>query len=123
MLDKLSKRIVRYMQTSTDTPSETVYTFSEDLPAMAEALSKDEDSIRAALRFLERENYIAVEDFIFYLDHKGLNRHEFDRIEFYDFMRKSILTPIVVAFFTTILTNHLWPKLLHWLQALLSATQ
>lgn len=123
MLDKLSKRIVRYMRTSTDTPGETVYTFDEDLPAMAKALSRDEGSIRAALRFLEEKGYVVIEDFIFYLDHKGLNRREFVRIEIGNFLLKSILTPIVVAFLTTILTVNLWPQVLHWLQEMLSATQ
>lgn len=123
MLDKLSKRIIRYMRTSTKTPSETVYTFSEDLPTMAEAVSRDEGSIRAALRYLEGEGYVVIEGFIFYLDHKGLNRREFVRIEVWDFLRKSVFTPIVVAFLTTILTSHLWPQLWRWLQGLLSAIQ
>lgn len=125
MLDRLSKKVLYYMQTDTENPSEAYYNFEDDLDELAKEIGSDSESVRAAIRYLKRNEYIefgrtdsgrAVR---FYLDHKGLHRKEFSWIEFLEFFKKSILTPIIVAFLTSIVTVNLWPSIWRWLQSLL----
>lgn len=122
MLDKLSRQIISYM-IEHDKESGGFYAFDEDLDIMAESLSVDSEDARAALRYLESKAYVKIEGYTFFLEHRGRRKKEINRLETIDFLLKSILTPIVVAFLTTILTVNLWPRVLHWLQELLSATQ
>lgn len=129
MLDKLSKKILYYMRTDTENPSETYYDFGDDLDEMAEKISSDSESVRAAIRYLEKNEYIkfgytdSEYAIRFYLDHKGLHRKELLWIEFLEFFQKSILTPIIVAFLTSVITINLWTSLLHWLRTLLLQIQ
>lgn len=119
MIDKLSRSIVKYMQTSTDTPSKTVYNFSDDLDQIAEALSTDSESIRLAITYLESKNYVEINSFVFYLSHRGIHASEIAWLDFLDFLKKSILVPILVAFITSVLTTNLWPEIWRWLQMML----
>lgn len=126
MLDALSKKVLKYMQTSSDTPSEDLYDFHDDLEKIAIAVSSDKESVRAAVRYLEENGYIkymGTSDkpvIWFYLDHKGLQSDEFERLELVSFLKKSVFTPIIVAFLTSVLTVNLWPWILELLQTTLS---
>lgn len=125
MLDKLSKKILKYMQTASTNPSESYYDFDDDLDDIAASVSSDSESVRAAIRFLKDREYIKYgytqsgRLYCFYLDHKGLHQKEFSWIGIKGFLMKSILTPIVVAFLTTLFVNYLWPTIWHWLKAML----
>ena len=129
MPDKLSNKILKYMQTDSSHPSDTYYDFDEDLDAIASAVSSDSESVRAAIRYLKRQEYIeyAYSDsgllLYFYLDHKGIHYREFTWIARKEFLMKSILTPIIVAFLTTLFVNNLWPLIWHWLQSMPASTQ
>lgn len=129
MLDRLSKKILRYMRTASENPSKKHYNFSDDLNEIAKITASDSETVRAAVRYLEKTEYIAYmrttdgRAVRFYLDHKGLHSKEISWLECLDFFKKSILTPIIVAFLTSILTINLWPALIQWLQTLLLQTQ
>lgn len=122
MLDNLSKKILKYMQ-AVPHPSETYYDFDDDLNEIAEAISSDKESVRAAVRFLNDEGYIKYgytqkgRIYNFYLDHKGLRYSEFTWIARKEFLMKSILTPILVSILTNLLLK-LWPTIWLWLQSL-----
>ncbi len=92
MLDKLSRAILKQMN-SAENPSKKPYDFGDDLHEMAEKLKKDSEIVRAAIRFLEQNEYIK---FIrtdtgrvlgFHLDHKGLHWKEFRRGELWKYIR------------------------------------
>lgn len=129
MLDDLSKKILKFMQTDSEAPSQRYYDFDDDLDKMAAALSSDTESVRASVRYLEENGYIKYQHTTsghvirFYLDHKGLHSSEFNRIEFIAFLKKSVLTPIIVAALTSILTVNLWPWIVTLLKTMLSQTQ
>lgn len=130
MLDKLSRKILKHMQTETPSPSNTCYNFDEDLDAIASAVSTDVQSARSAVEYLQKQGYIEFMYFnnlditsYFCLDHKGLHYREFVWIARKEFLMKSILTPIIVTILTTISINNLWPIIWHWLIVKLSGTQ
>ena len=127
MLDNLSKKILKYMQ-SAPHPSETYYDFNDDLNGIAEAISSDKESVRAAVRFLNDKGYIKYgctqkgQIYNFYLDHEGLRYSEFTWIARKEFLMKSILTPILVTILTNLVLN-LWPTIWLWLQSLSALTR
>ena len=130
MLDKLSRKILKHMQRSTSSPSDTYYNFDEDLDAIASAVFTDSESARAAVGYLQEQGYIKFacydnSDIVayFYLDHKGLHYMEFSWIARKEFWMQSILTPIIVTILTTIFLNNLWPTIWHWLRLLLISTE
>lgn len=91
LLDRLSREILNYMLTSSETPSETYYDFDEDLSKMAEALSSDDETVLAAVRYLEQNGYLKYGcagniPIRFYLDHKGLHWKYFRRREILDYI-------------------------------------
>lgn len=111
------------MQTSTEIPSEAVYNFDSDLDEIAAALSTDTESVRLAVAYLEEKSYVEVDGIVFYLAHRGLHSKEIAWLDFLEFLRNSILVPIIVAFITSVLTTNLWPELWCWLQAMLIQPQ
>lgn len=129
MLDKLSKKILKHLQTASSHPSDTYYDFDDDLDAIATSISSDSESVRAAVRFLNAQGFIKYgytqsgRTYCFYLDHKGLHQKELNRIAVKEFLMKSILTPIVVAFLTTLFINNLWPGIWQWLKVTLTGMQ
>ena len=128
MLDKLSKEILKYMQTASSHPSDTYYNFDDDLDTIATSVSSDSESVRAAVRFLHEQEYIKYghtqsgKVYRFYLDHKGLHQKEFVWITLGNFLMRSILTPILVTILTNLVLN-LWPTIWLWLQSLSVSTQ
>lgn len=79
MLDKLSKRILRHMQKELLQGNNIYHDFDEDLNDIASTVSSDSESVRAAIRYLKKKEYIeySYSDtgllLYFYLDHKGLH--------------------------------------------------
>jgi len=81
-----------------------------------------QDKIEKALVHNEERGYIKLNWFAkaineIHLTHKGENYKEFAWVVFKEYMLKSILTPIAVAFITAIITTlvTLWLKsILHW---------
>ena len=79
MLDKLSKKILQYMNEQPQ-PSDVYYNFDEDLDEVAEAVASDSESVRSAVRYLHERKLIKFAYYndsdiaaCFYLDHKGLH--------------------------------------------------
>lgn len=58
MLDKLSKRILKFMCTADD-PSNAYYDFGEDLFRIADAVSSDAETVRAAVGHLQDQGFIS----------------------------------------------------------------
>lgn len=93
MLDKLSKKILKHMIAGAESPSEKLYNFGDDLQNMALNLSSDSETVRAAIRFLEQNEYLKFartssgNTIGFYLDHKGLHWKEFRRGELWKYIR------------------------------------
>lgn len=119
MLDKLSRKILKYMQTNTSTPCERFYDFENDLSVISAAVSSDKETVRIAVRYLEENGYIK---FIrlpdgratrFHLDHKGLHEKEFRRQEFIRYLEDKWidLFALAVSFAALILSIiSLWPQ-------------
>lgn len=107
MLDKLSKKIIRYMNTA-ENPSDTYYDFIDDLDEIAESTHSDSESVRAAVRYLEEQGYIKYSytqngtAFQFYLDHKGLHWKYFRRKEILDYIAEK--WPDFIALIISILS-------------------
>ena len=85
MLDKLSKRILKYL-CSFDDPSNTYYDFGGDLYRIADAVKSDAETVRAAVGHLLDLGYIRYhgpqeKPYSFLLDHKGLHYREFSRLK------------------------------------------
>ena len=87
MLDKLSKKILQYMNEQPQ-PSDVYYNFDEDLDEVAEAVASDSESVRSAVRYLHERKLIKFAYYndsdiaaCFYLDHKGLHYKEFNQLE------------------------------------------
>lgn len=85
-MDKLSSKVLDYMQSHTDHPSSTYYDFRGSIEKIAEALSSDSESVRAAVRFLADNGFVKYAysgdaAMYFYLDHKGLHSREFRQLE------------------------------------------
>lgn len=128
MLDKLSNQILDFMLSSTNNPSTTRYNFDSDLKLIAENTKSDKDAIRLAVAYLKENGFIKYlyagdKAVFFFLDHKGLHKNEMQKMELLLFIKKSILTPIIVAFITSLATPSLWSALLHWLQKMLLRLQ
>lgn len=75
-------------------PAQRRYDFQDDLDAMANDLHTGSETLRAAIRFLESQEYVK---FIrdqhghvrqFALDHKGLHWKEFHRSEIVEYFRE-----------------------------------
>lgn len=92
MLDKLSRKILKKMN-SDKTPSEKIYSLGEGLEKMSGELKSDTGTVRAAIRFLEQNEYLKFartsggNTIGFYLDHKGLHWKEFRRGELRKYIR------------------------------------
>lgn len=125
-MDKLCKKILNYLIRASDKPTEELYWFGGDTPA-AEAISKavkyPEPEVDSAIRYLIDLGYLDVQSYCFTLNYRGLKYRHFLREEIFIFWKRSILTPIIVSFATTILTATLWPIAWRWLLDLLKSIQ
>ncbi|WP_298016713.1 hypothetical protein [uncultured Dysosmobacter sp.] len=107
MLDKTNRKILEYMNANGECPSKRFYDFDEDLKKIADKIGTDKETVRAAVRSLNAGNYIIYtcdqhgRPLRFSLDHKGLHYRELQRLDTAAFLKKSILTPIVVTILTT----------------------
>lgn len=88
MLDKLSRQILDYMTSEKNKHNTDFFDFDEDLDKMASALNSDSETIRAAIRYLEDNNFVKYAysnpgHYVlrFYLDHNGLHYKEFAHLE------------------------------------------
>lgn len=94
MLDRLSRKILKYMNKASEKPSECYYTFDDGIDRMAAALNSDSETIRADVRYLEEQGYIKYGRsqsgmvINFYLDHKGLHWEEFRREEIIKYLEE-----------------------------------
>lgn len=93
MLDKLSKSLLNELNKPKNA-ADLVYNFSEDLSALAKTLQTDDETVRAAVRYLHELNYLKYETTSsqhitgFYLDHKGLHWREFRRQEIIKYLEE-----------------------------------
>lgn len=120
MLDKKSKIFLEYMNQQ---PQKKILYYEE--PEYPESLGTQDDVFNL-IRHLKKEGYLesitsssSGSNVGVCLTHKGTYWKTFRRMEGMEYVKKSILVPIAVAFFTTLLTTHLLPKLLSLLAGLL----
>ena len=77
-MDKLSKRVLEYLNSRPEDPSSAFYSFGEDLDDIAKDLSVDTEDLRGAIRHLKKYEYIQNNgEHWFSLDHKGRHWKEF----------------------------------------------
>jgi len=114
MLDELDKQILEFMLHKSDVPSKQEYNFDSDLVGMAENLKSDPETIRAAVRDLEKKEYVIYIQnqygipMRFSLDHKGLHWKEYRRQEimryleekWIDFFALLVATVALIVSFT-----------------------
>ena len=89
----------------------------EKLPNM------DTRTVLMILRELDRQDLIKFDSSrtVFTLCEPGRNYKEYQSIDRREFWMKSIWTPILVAFVTTLITAHALPLLINWLIAMLQS--
>lgn len=103
-MDSLSKKLLNHMNKSTNHPSTTYYDFGEDLDSLADTLGTDSESLRAAVRYLESNGYIAFmrtqhgAAMSFYLDHRGLHWKEFRREEILQYVLENWIDFLAMLF-------------------------
>lgn len=93
MLDTLSQKILIELNRP-ENAADLVHDFSEDLSALAKTLRTDNETVRAAVRYLHELNYLKYQVSSsqhvtgFYLDHKGLHWREFRRHEIIKYLEE-----------------------------------
>lgn len=117
-MDNKSKKVLQLLRNE-KAYDELFYGAPGDVAVLAEKLSISFDECRAAIDYLEKCGFVEFyrdnkeRVMTFKLTHTGMNCKTFKRIETLDFLKKSVVIPIVVAFITAILTTGtLW--LLGW---------
>lgn len=88
MLDKLSEKLLEQMRKDYSESNQIYYDFDEDLDNLAEKISSDSESVHAAVRYLEKLDFIEYGRssesntvIYFLLSHKGLHQKELNRLE------------------------------------------
>lgn len=120
-MDKKSEKVLNYLCAEKEY-KEFFYgiaNMTNDVGEISIRLEMSPEECKAAIDFLETIGYVlfkcdsAGNITSFQLTHIGMNYKVFKRIETIDFVKKSIIVPIAVAFITAILTTGaLW--LLGW---------
>lgn len=111
MLNRNSKKFLKFLRKNSPNYEDRVYTYDW----IEDHYSQELESVFATARFLEKQGYL---EFAIYqpsdihfgviLTEFGMHPYEFDIVAVKSFLFKSIFTPIIVSFFTTVLT--LWLK-------------
>jgi hypothetical protein len=108
MLDKQSKKVLKAVNKHIDELGRT------NCPAVLEKhlLEYTADEIEKSLWYLDDLDYLSctsADDTVISISitYQGEKYFEFNRLEFYDFMKQSVITPIIVAALTTLLVNFL----------------
>ena len=102
MLDKTSKKFLRFLDTCPD----NTFVYGNGFP---EELGK-EDDIFATIRYLEKLGYVEIitnqrqRHIGVRLSHIAINRKEFSRNKFLRFILNSFIIPLIVAILTSIIT-------------------
>lgn len=109
MLNKNSKKFLRFLRNSTPDYAERVFTYDfieENYPVKIE-------QVFATVRYLEKLGYLEIATagksqthFGVVLTELALHPYEFTIVEIKSFLFRSILTPVIVSMATTLLT--LW---------------
>lgn len=114
-MDRESKRMLKFMRTSELCKDGCL--FSDFYEIYGHVTGIPEQRIMACVRYLESCGYIRYgtnqngQTVGFELEHKAYHRLYFRVSDCWLFIRNSILVPILVAFFTALLTTELWPSL------------
>lgn len=111
MLNRNSKRFLRFLRKNTPDYEGRVYTYDW----IEEHYDQEIESVFATVRFLEEQRYLDIASyqphdihFGVILTELGMHPYEFDIVAIKSFLFKSIFTPVIVSFLTTVLT--LWLK-------------
>lgn len=111
MLNRNSKKFLKFLRKSSPNYEDRVYTYDW----IEEHYSQELEPVFATVRYLEKEGYLDIAisqpsgvHFGVILTELALHPYEFDIVAIKAFLFKSIFTPIIVSFLTTVLT--LWLK-------------
>lgn len=112
-MDKLSREILKDLNTRSADPAAELYDWNTDMAKLAARIGTPIETIRAAIRYMHEEHYIKYlydqhdRNCGFQLDHKGLHYKEFTGIDRREFWFKCVLTPIVVSVVASAITTFL----------------
>lgn len=122
MLDRTAKRILKtFIKLAKESGKGTEYFCAFDIvhssrcdliiDDFAESLEMRTEDVRAAIRHLESAGYIEYQHIsgrqlavAFHLSHSGLHYHEIRFLADVEFIRNSVIAPIIVSIITSILT-------------------
>jgi hypothetical protein len=108
VLDKQSKKVLKAVNKHIDELKRT------NCPAALEKYLPEytADELEKSLWYLNKLEYLVCSEadntvFNISITYRGEKYFEFNRLEFYDFMKQSVITPIIVSALTTLLINFL----------------
>lgn len=98
-----------YFVTSSNNLENTFY--NSEFPVFYKTVSDENEILKTRLdemEYLKENNYITYDDKVINITHHGYHCFQISFAKFCVFCFRSIAVPIVVAFVTTLITNHLW---------------
>lgn len=106
MLDKQSKYVLNILLSLID--EDNYIRNNHEIYSKASKYTKNQ--VNDSIEHLRNEEYLSVnfadnEPYFLSLSYKGLHYKEFDNIKFKEFIRKSIITPIIVTLITTLIVH------------------
>ena len=115
-MDRLSRKMLAFMKTS-DVCKDGYCHFGPFYDAFCPVAKCTEQEAMACIRYLESTGYICIgkdqfgASVGFELEHRAHHVFYFSVRDNWHFIRNSVLIPVLVAFFTSVLTADLWPRL------------
>jgi hypothetical protein len=118
VLTKNMRKMLDVLIKKTDNPVVICF-FVSDLKDEYFLSGLDVETILPALKKQGAIEYLGVNGESFRLTEEGKHYKEIKRLEFKEFLFKSVLVPIAVAFITSITTTSVWPILQQWIKMML----
>ena len=123
-MDKLSRKILKYMNSAKPDPAAKYYSWLDDEPGLEEiasAVGETAERTRLAISSLVDLGYIKSNRINFYLSNEGLSYREIDRQENRRFLAEHLWLPVLTAFISGVLAVEGFRALIKWISILKDA--
>jgi len=112
-MDKISKKILKYMNSAKPDPADKFYDWDEDMSAMSNSLNIPKETLRAAIRHLHEKSYIRYclsqsgTPIWFQLDYAGLTYKHQNRSHRNEWLLDHLWIPLLVSFLSGVGADNL----------------